>query len=122
MVAYDGESFKTHKQRAFERAFELLRAGWTRGAYARDAKGNSNVHECSSGAVSFCAIGALRRATLDTLNGYGDELAWSLQIADRFVKQIEFKLGCSLVEFNDQALEVEEVITLLEREVLACPT
>lgn len=49
-----------------ERAAALVAAGWTRGSYAKDAQGK-DVCERAASAVTFCVLGAVRRAAWDLM-------------------------------------------------------
>ena len=52
-----------------ERAIRLVEAGWTQNAWARTAKDEAVDWEAKE-AVSFCAVGAIMRATRDVLGSF----------------------------------------------------
>ena len=59
----------TKTQEILVRAADIIEDyGWTRGAFARDPNGDK-VPETSPDACRFCALGAIRRATFDVLDG-----------------------------------------------------
>jgi hypothetical protein len=82
-------------------ASALLRKGWSQDEYALDAQGNE-VIPCADEAVTFCAIGALARV-LDT-----SALAVEEALSDWGIS------STILIDTNDSAENVEEVIEALE--------
>lgn len=57
---------KTQKE-LVKTAIGLVKKGWTQGAYARDSEG-VQTSDYSPNACSFCVLGSLSRAAIDTQN------------------------------------------------------
>ena len=83
--------------RILRRARNLMRKGWTKDAYARNAKGRG-VNFKAKTATHFCATGALRRASYEIT---GSKCGWhpTVALADRYVRDA-LDTG-SLPHFND---------------------
>ena len=86
---------------------------WTRGVLARNAQGMP-VSPFASEAVRFCAIGALRNAAFQIMQG--NECA-ALQLA-RAIEFEVFATGASLESVNDGGGR-EAVVALLHKELAA---
>jgi len=82
-------------------AIDILRKGWCKGSAARKDGQPIPVEEANA-SCSFCAWGALIRA-------YGQ------READRILDKAGYKEGRPLMfQFNDEAEDVEQVISYLE--------
>jgi hypothetical protein len=72
---------KTLDRLVFERAIELVRAGWTHGASARNIKGN-RVEVDSKHAVRFSGYGALERAASELIADWTDLGAYYVHLSE----------------------------------------
>jgi len=93
-------------------ALIVVQETWTRGTLARDAQG-APISPFAPDAVRFCAIGALRSAAFQIMQG--NECA-AMQLA----RAIEFEvlaMGASLESVNDGGREA--VVALLRKELAA---
>lgn len=98
-------------QEVLHEAHNLIeRGGWSRGAMATDAEGNTVSH-MSSEAVSFCLWGALCRAGM---NDGIRETQLAFDAVSRCMREIAGTNMISFGDFNDDVLNSEEkVITFL---------
>lgn len=105
------------EERACRLAAQLVRRGWTKGVYAKDAEAFI-VSPTSPLAVCWCTVGALRRAFFEL--GYNDPLDDDLgllryKIGPKF-KSIAGFPDLTVVDINDTVVSSgEEVALLLER-------
>jgi hypothetical protein len=69
---------KSIDRMVMERAIKLVEAGWTQGSWAQDRNGN-RVDWDTEEAVSFCAVGAIMRATRELLGSDILPYIWSFR-------------------------------------------
>ena len=84
-----------------ERSIQLLKVGWCKGAFARDADGRP-VNYMSGKACSWCLSGAIRRAAQEA--GADSQQTW----IDTYQSLSEMPS-----RWNDSRSTVDEVITFL---------
>jgi hypothetical protein len=99
--------------KVLEHAKGLLRKGWTKGVYARNAAG-TRVEVCSKAAVSFCMTGAVMRAGYDLGGG-----TIQAELALRRTPQIAVERFGSFAQLNDHADSVEDVIAVFDAAIAA---
>ena len=80
------------------KAFDIVQNHWTRGTLAKNAKGKT-VSVNSPGAVSFCAVGALRKAELVT--GKTGEAANARRVLASCIPSSGMYSSKSIMNFND---------------------
>ncbi len=69
---------KPIEAQVLERALLLLNKGWVQDSFAEDKKG-LEVSPLSKSAVSFCAVGAIRRAVFDVTGKKNPELVTAVE-------------------------------------------
>jgi hypothetical protein len=90
-----------------ERAIELLKAGWTKGAYARNGFG-TDVRVSDPDACSFCTMGAFDRAVYERTG----QRTW-VDLTDLSLFYQHHGLG-GIATTNDSVDSVDPIISLLE--------
>ncbi len=99
-------------------AADLVGKGWVKGAYATDAKGKTTDIDRPE-AINFCAVGAMRRATLDL--GIDDGVAYSAArlVAHKVVCTRQSEDGIAygtIAEYNDSVGRTQADIVALFKE------
>lgn len=99
---------------AVERAIQLIREGWTQKALARLDDGTETIYTDEQ-AMSFCLVGAFRRAMIEVgICGQSREACDMTVALGTAVRETHGK-GISAIEWNDLTVRThEEVIALLE--------
>lgn len=100
-----------------KRARELVATSWTTGSFARSAERKS-VPSTSTEACSWCAVGALRKATVECESfdwGFSDDYATARDAVNAEVPQNAVLGG--LTDFNDAQADNKAVVALFDRAI-----
>ena len=98
---------------ALKQARSLLAAGWCQRTQARNREG-APVRVESHEAVSFCAMGALRRA----IKGATPAENWStFNKSYDLLDNVACEVSSGITHYNDTASDVREVLDLYDRAI-----
>ena len=89
---------KTIERQVLERALKIMESGWTQGHYAQNERGDPAAY-WSKKAVSFCAVGAIYRATMEVTGRRNLRLA--LKFEEAIDRSLKSPFSCLLV-LNDE--------------------
>ncbi len=99
-----------------ERAMEIIERGWTRGDLARDANGYP-VAVASPAACTFCAVGAISRATRELSDRYDPVVQYEVCTKVRELGLPPREKGSQITSFNDRQKRVGPVLTAFRRTI-----
>lgn len=97
------------REQIIERTIDLIDAGWTSGAYARNRDGKAVAYHAKD-ATCFCTVGAVYRAVHDVM-GFSN-----LTYSTNLIREIKDEIGEEVERYNDHvAKSKEEMIEILNK-------